>query len=195
MKIYISGKIAGDPDYKGKFARAAAQLERLGATVINPATAPEGLAKLDYMRICFAEMEAVDYVVFLPDWVESAGAKLERAWCDYVGVPTADWDNFRVDMLVRKSHGAHSASCWCWSIRTRWMHASSAGVRDARMNTDMSRETVLNVCARRTGIQRKACRRYAQSAGIASSRGARRCEMMNYKGVAGTCIDKMGCLG
>lgn len=29
MKIYISGKIAGDPDYKGKFARAAAQLERL----------------------------------------------------------------------------------------------------------------------------------------------------------------------
>lgn len=78
MKIYISGKIAGDPDYKGKFARAAAQLERLGATVINPATAPEGLAKLDYMRICFAEMEAVDYVVFLPDWVESAGAKLEQ---------------------------------------------------------------------------------------------------------------------
>ena len=43
MKIYISGKIAGDPDYKEKFARAAAQLERLGATVINPATAPEGL--------------------------------------------------------------------------------------------------------------------------------------------------------
>lgn len=83
MKIYISGKIAGDPDYKGKFARAAAQLERLGATVINPATAPEGLDKLDYMRICFAEMEAVDYVVFLPDWSSSDGAKLERAWCDY----------------------------------------------------------------------------------------------------------------
>ena len=75
MKIYISGKIAGDPDYKGKFARAAAQLERLGATVINPATAPEGLDKLDYMRICFAEMEAVDYVVFLPDWSSSA-----RSW-------------------------------------------------------------------------------------------------------------------
>lgn len=49
MKIYISGKIAGDPGYKEKFARAAAQLERLGATVINPAMAPEGLAKLDYM--------------------------------------------------------------------------------------------------------------------------------------------------
>ena len=53
MKIYISGKIAGDPDYKGKFARAAAQLERLGATVINPATAPEGLAKLDYICLLY----------------------------------------------------------------------------------------------------------------------------------------------
>ena len=42
MKIYISGEIAGDPNYKGKFARAAAQLERLGATVINPATARTG---------------------------------------------------------------------------------------------------------------------------------------------------------
>ena len=76
MKIYISGKIAGDPDYKGKFARAAAQLERLGATVINPATAPEGLDKLDYMRICFAEMEAVDYVVFLPD----CRLRMARSW-------------------------------------------------------------------------------------------------------------------
>lgn len=90
---------------KTESARAAAQLERQGATVINPATAPEGLTKLDYMRICFAEMEAVDYAVFLPDWSSSDGAKLERAWCDYVGVPTADWDDFRVDMLVRKSHG------------------------------------------------------------------------------------------
>ena len=105
MKIYISGKIAGDPDYKGKFARAAAQLERLGATVINPATAPEGLTKLDYMRICFAEMEAVDYVVFLPDWVESAGASLERAWCDYVGVPAASWDSFLKSMQGIKNAG------------------------------------------------------------------------------------------
>lgn len=52
MKIYISGKIAGDPDYKGKFARAAAQLERLGATVINPATAPERLDNGACNQVC-----------------------------------------------------------------------------------------------------------------------------------------------
>lgn len=106
MKIYISGKIAGDPDYKGEFARAAAQLERLGATVIDPATAPEGMTKLDYMRICFAEMEAVDYVVFLPDWSSSDGAKLERAWCDYVGVPAASWDSF-----LKSMQGIKNAAC------------------------------------------------------------------------------------
>lgn len=101
MKIYISGKIAGDPDYKGKFARAAAQLERLGATVINPATAPEGLAKLDYMRICFAEMEAVDYVVFLPDWAESAGAKLERAKKSVPQICAECWDRIVPGSEVR----------------------------------------------------------------------------------------------
>lgn len=105
MKIYISGKIAGDPDYKGKFARAAAQLERLGATVINPALAPEGLTKLDYMRICFAEMEAADYAVFLPDWVESPGARLERAWCEYVGLPAEGWDAFLAARVGKSKAG------------------------------------------------------------------------------------------
>ena len=83
MKIYISGKIAGDPNYKGKFARAAAQLERLGATVINPATAPEGLDKLDYMRICFAEMEADAHKV--QRWTTSCSfrtgrLRMARSW-------------------------------------------------------------------------------------------------------------------
>lgn len=105
MKIYISGKIAGDPSYQEKFDIAAARLEQLGATVINPATAPAGLTKLDYMRICFAEMEAADHVVFLPDWVSSEGAKLERAWCEYVGVPTADWDAFLAAVIGGKAPG------------------------------------------------------------------------------------------
>ena len=106
MKVYLAGKITGDPNYREKFAEAAKKLEeRAGVTVISPAVTPEGLKKADYMRICFAEMEAVDYVVFLPDWSSSDGAKLEGQKCDYVGVPTANWDAFRVDMLVRKSHG------------------------------------------------------------------------------------------
>ena len=79
MKVYLAGKITGDQNYREKFAAAAKKLEeRAGVTVISPAVTPEGLKKADYMRICFAEMEAVDYVVFLPDWMESAGRSIRR---------------------------------------------------------------------------------------------------------------------
>lgn len=37
MKIYIAGKITGDPYYKAKFARAAADIADAGHTPINPA--------------------------------------------------------------------------------------------------------------------------------------------------------------
>lgn len=52
MKVYLAGKITGDPNYREKFAPAAKKLEeRAGVTVISPAVTPEGLKKADYMRI------------------------------------------------------------------------------------------------------------------------------------------------
>ena len=77
MKVYLAGKITGDPNYREKFAAAAKKLEeRAGVTVISPA---------DYMRICFAVLESADTAVFLPDWEDSPGAQLEKHWCEYVG--------------------------------------------------------------------------------------------------------------
>lgn len=59
MKVYLAGKITGDPNYREKFAAAAKKLEeRAGVTVISPAVTPEGLKKADYMRICFAMLES-----------------------------------------------------------------------------------------------------------------------------------------
>lgn len=84
MKIYIAGKISGDPTYKGKFAAEARRLERAGNIVLNPAVLPEGLTPEDYMRICFAMIESADIVHFLPDAGESEGAKLEKAYCKYI---------------------------------------------------------------------------------------------------------------
>lgn len=83
MKAYIAGKITGDPLYKSKFKRAAQLLEIVGHTVINPADLPEHMSNADYMRICFAMLDTADVAVFLPDWRESPGARLERAWCEY----------------------------------------------------------------------------------------------------------------
>lgn len=44
MKIYIAGKIAGDPLYRRKFLSAGRRLYADGHVVLNPASLPEGLA-------------------------------------------------------------------------------------------------------------------------------------------------------
>lgn len=85
MIIYIAGKIQGDPEYKRKFAKAAEWVRSLGDTALNPARHPAGLTKADYMRMNFAMIDTADMVYFLPDWQDSEGARLERAYCDYVG--------------------------------------------------------------------------------------------------------------
>ena len=52
MKVYLAGKITGDPNYREKFAAAAKKLEeRAGVTVISPAVTPEGLKKADYLKM------------------------------------------------------------------------------------------------------------------------------------------------
>ena len=84
MKVYIAGKISGDPNYREKFAAEQECLEDQGHIVLNPAELPEGMSSADYMRICFAMIDCADVVMFLPDWENSEGAKLERAYCEYV---------------------------------------------------------------------------------------------------------------
>lgn len=98
-KAYIAGKISGDPRYKLKFEQEARRFEKAGYKVINPATLPEGMSHADYMRICFSMLDVADVVVFLPDWKESPGAKLERAWCEYTGKSIVEYD-LRADVCV-----------------------------------------------------------------------------------------------
>ena len=85
MKIYIAGRITGDPAYKDKFNTAQQSIEDDGHIVLNPAVLPEGMTPADYMRICFAMIDCADAVVFLPDWVHSVGARLEHDYCRYTG--------------------------------------------------------------------------------------------------------------
>ena len=86
-KAYIAGKITGDSEYKEKFRKAKAELEKSNFRVIVPSVLPAGLSKADYMRICFAMIDCAHVVYFLPDWQQSEGAKVEKAYCDYVGKP------------------------------------------------------------------------------------------------------------
>ena len=91
MKVYIAGKITGNKKYHEMFDLA----ERVYSKkyiVLNPATLPEGMSAADYMRICFAMIDAADLVAFLPGWRTSPGARLERAYCSYIGKGTIEFE-------------------------------------------------------------------------------------------------------
>jgi hypothetical protein len=85
MTAYIAGKITGDPHYREKFAAAQREMERKGFTVLNPAVLPKGLTDADYMRICFAMIDCANLVAFLPDALDSRGARLELQYCKHTG--------------------------------------------------------------------------------------------------------------
>lgn len=93
MKIYIAGKITGDPGYLDKFREEAEKLEGMGHIVLNPAELPEGMSKAEYMRICLAMIDCADSVFLLPGWKGSPGARLEQAYCSYTGKPSGEsWE-------------------------------------------------------------------------------------------------------
>ena len=84
-KIYIAGKITGDPNYKEKFAKVQKGLEKEGYIVLNPATLPQGLTPAEYMRICFVMIDTADAVAFIDGFAHSQGAMLELEYCRYIG--------------------------------------------------------------------------------------------------------------
>ena len=73
-KIYIAGKITGDPNYWLKFKAIANELLNNGDIALNPADLPDGMDYEDYMEICFAMIKQADEVHLLPDWRSSQGA-------------------------------------------------------------------------------------------------------------------------
>ena len=77
-RVYLSGKITGDPLYREKFAAAAAFLENEGYIVMNPAVLPyPGFGHAEYMEICYAMMEPCEILAQLEDWTSSKGAHAE----------------------------------------------------------------------------------------------------------------------
>lgn len=89
-KIYISGKITGDPIYRDKFNGAEEQLRDAGYDVINPASlVPEDdVTWNDAMKVCIAAMMGADGIATLPDWFKSRGARLENKLALDLEIPT-----------------------------------------------------------------------------------------------------------
>ena len=77
MKVYIAGKITGNPSYKQQFAEAEKKLREKGFTTMSPAVLPDGFEHQEYMKICFSMIDVCDAVFFLDNWRDSIGATME----------------------------------------------------------------------------------------------------------------------
>ena len=75
---------------RSRFEEAEEEIRAKGHTPLTPATHPKGLTNGQYMRMCLAQIDCADVVLFLPNWKQSSGANLERLYCMYVGIPCLD---------------------------------------------------------------------------------------------------------
>jgi hypothetical protein len=86
MKVYVSGAITSDPNYKEKFTRAKAQLLARGYDVISPVDVGEYafLTYDEFMHIDYALIDVCDAIFMLGDWQRSKGARMELQYAaDY----------------------------------------------------------------------------------------------------------------
>lgn len=77
MKVYLSGKITGDPDYKTKFAAMEKKLTEQGYQVFNPAVFPNIFEYEDFMILDFMALSFCEAIYLLKDWKDSKGAVRE----------------------------------------------------------------------------------------------------------------------
>ena len=77
MKVYLSGKITGDFNYRQKFNAMTEELLSYGYVVFNPAVLPDGFEYEDYMDLDLRILSRCDAIFLLRDWKKSPGAKRE----------------------------------------------------------------------------------------------------------------------
>ena len=86
MKIYISGAITNNPDYKEDFERAEDYLQREypGEDIINPALVnsflPKSTTYEEYMRMSFCMLDMCDSIYMIKGWEKSCGANREYGY-------------------------------------------------------------------------------------------------------------------
>ena len=96
-RVYISGPMTGLPGFNyPAFHAAAAELRASGLHVENPAEseAPECRSWLGFMRLAVAQIATCDYVVTLPGWEESRGARVEVDLARGLGLPVKPLPEF-----------------------------------------------------------------------------------------------------
>lgn len=106
MKVYISGAISNNPNYKEEFAAAEKLLKKHGFEVVNPTSLGEvdGWTWEDYMKKDIKLLVDCDAIYLIDGWEKSKGARLEAklaSWLDLKDVCYWDDDDFDIFSFKR----------------------------------------------------------------------------------------------
>ena len=85
MKIYISGAITDNPDYKEQFKAAEERLIAAGHAVINPCK-NDGFTYRECINMGLCELMHCDAIYLLEGYDHSTGATLEHDYARTVGL-------------------------------------------------------------------------------------------------------------
>ena len=86
MRVYLSGSITSDPQYKVMFYVAHEHFKNLGHDVFDPSLLPQGWTYQEYLKRCIEELTHCDYIYYVNDVTTSKGAFLEKIIADAVGI-------------------------------------------------------------------------------------------------------------
>lgn len=96
MKIYLSGKITGDANYRQKFGSMEEELLSYGYVVFNPAILPDGFKYEDYMDLDLLILSRCDAIFLMRDWRNSHGAKHEYEEAKRLGLRILTEADFKI---------------------------------------------------------------------------------------------------
>lgn len=90
MRIYISGPMTGDPDYRKKFNAAEEKLIMQGHDAVNPARVNDiirtDMTWDEWMSIDMGLLRVCEGIYMLPNWQSSRGANRELGFAMGAGM-------------------------------------------------------------------------------------------------------------
>ena len=86
MKVFLSGSITSDKDYKKHFKEKSDLFKAQGMEVFDPSLLPPDLPYTTYIKLCLAELVTCDFICYVNDVTTSKGSFIERIVASACGI-------------------------------------------------------------------------------------------------------------
>ena len=78
MKVFLSGSITSDKDYKRRFYEARRRFNSQDIETFDPSLLPPNLPYTTYIKRCLAELVTCYFICYVNDVTTSKGSFIER---------------------------------------------------------------------------------------------------------------------